>query len=345
MNILHIIFSFELGGTENMLVDIANEQAKQNRVTIVIINDVYDVRLLELLDAKVQVIRLERAQGSKNPLALLKVKFLTWSLRPRIVHLHDQQMLKLFPFKFIRLFKLLYTVHTTGTSYGKEIDNADYVCSISNAVKEDLKERTGIDSIVVHNGIVFNNVAMANEKSISTDGVFKVLQIGRFSIREKGQDILVEALSVLRNKGFEITVDFIGDGPDRVLIENKIKECAVEDFTVLHGSLPKNEIYKKIAEYDLVCQPSRIEGFGLTMIEAMAAKVPVVASDIEGPREVLGNGKYGFLFQSENSTALADTLESVINRDYPADLTEVAYRYAYDCYSIAEVAQKYVDLA
>ena len=64
--------------------------------------------------------------------------------------------------------------------------------------------------------------------------------------------------------------------------------------------------------YDLLVQPSRYEGFGLTVVEGMAAGVPVLVSDIEGPMEVIDKGRHGFAFRSEDFHDCGDRMMEIM---------------------------------
>ena len=74
------------------------------------------------------------------------------------------------------------------------------------------------------------------------------------------------------------------------------------------GAQSQDYIEKHLHEYDLFVQPSRREGFGLTVAEAMAAGVPVLVSSDQGPAEVIENGKYGWVFSNDDAKDLAEKI-------------------------------------
>jgi glycosyltransferase involved in cell wall biosynthesis len=79
--------------------------------------------------------------------------------------------------------------------------------------------------------------------------------------------------------------------------------------------------------------PSRYEGFGIAIVEAMMAKIPVIASNLDGPREILEGG-YGYLFDVGNDKKLANLLEQIISGKIENNLVENAYMHAIDLFSI-----------
>ena len=101
-------------------------------------------------------------------------------------------------------------------------------------------------------------------------------------------------------------------------------------------------IYNHLCDYDLFVQPSRYEGFGITVAEAMAAKLPVLVSDIEGPMEIIGYGKYGMYFESENVDDLAEKLRNILQGGYDYSLVEKAYQHVCNHYDVVTTAQRYI---
>ena len=92
-------------------------------------------------------------------------------------------------------------------------------------------------------------------------------------------------------------------------LKNLVKENGLEneiEFVVNRTDIPHF-----LNEADLFVLPSRFEGLGLSALEAMAAGVPVIVSDVDGPRELVQDYKNGYLFESENSYALAEAITHV----------------------------------
>ena len=90
-------------------------------------------------------------------------------------------------------------------------------------------------------------------------------------------------------------------------------------------------------------QPSTHEGFGLTVAEIIAAKVPVLVSDIEGPMEIIDYGKFGMYFKSKDIDDLADKLEIVLQGKYDYSKVDQAYQHVSTNYSVQNTANKYIE--
>ena len=348
--IIHILFSLNIGGTENMVVDIVNEQSKNNNVTLLIINDHVDERVLSLVSDRVSKITLGRDLKLKSPWFILKVWKYIWQIKPAIVHLHNRMALKLF-YSRIHLpkFNLKFTVHTTGIHFGSEILNADIVYSISNAVKNDLEDRLNIVSTVVYNGVPFDNILKRCSWELYPNKI-RIVQVGRLAHEIKGQDLTLQAIAHLADAlpNTLITIDFIGDGESRPFLEKLASNLNIQSKVRFIGALSKPEIFNVLHEYDLLVQPSRIEGFGLTVVEAMAAQIPVLVSDIQGPMEIINNGNSGYFFESENIEMLTSQIQ-VVFRDYVEgrikDLIKQSAGIAKHKFNICETAKLYTQIA
>ncbi len=116
---------------------------------------------------------------------------------------------------------------------------------------------------------------------------------------------LIEAVAQLSPS---VHLHVYGDGSDRHRIEASVARFHAP--VTLHGSVVKPQI--ALRESGLLVLPSLAEGFGLVLIEAMAAGVPVVATDVPGIRDVVQNEQTGLLVPPSNPTALASAIRRVI---------------------------------
>ena len=93
MKVVHVLFSFKYGGIETMLVNIVNEQVKYAEVTIVLINEEYDKSLIEMINPKVNFIKIGRPKGSKNIYYILKLNYLMCRINPDVIHAHTDSII------------------------------------------------------------------------------------------------------------------------------------------------------------------------------------------------------------------------------------------------------------
>ena len=121
-----------------------------------------------------------------------------------------------------------------------------------------------------------------------------------------------------------------------------IKDLQLENEVKLLGAKPQQYIFEHLCEYDLFAQPSIYEGFGLTVAEAMAAKIPVLVSENQGPLEIIDNGKYGFSFKNGDAEDCAAKIIDIIESGVDNELIEAAYKRVEDCFTVQQTANNYL---
>lgn len=135
---------------------------------------------------------------------------------------------------------------------------------------------------------------MAQEKE-EFDSEFKgtkIVTVGRLS-KEKGQDIAIKVLANLIKNGYNVRWYCIGDGVDKKAYENLIEEYGLTSEFILLGS--KENPYPYIKMADIYVQPSRHEGFCLTLAEARYLQKPIITTDFSGSYEQITDNYDGFI--------------------------------------------------
>jgi glycosyltransferase involved in cell wall biosynthesis len=138
----------------------------------------------------------------------------------------------------------------------------------------------------------------------------KVVYAGSLVPRKSVQTLL-EAQQMLTEGGQEVACLIVGAGP----CEPKLRAMAAREaagHVVFVGEQPPEKVGAHLRLADVLVLPSRSEGLGLVLVQAMMLGIAVIASDIEGPRELIEDGVTGMLFPAGSSAALADRLASII---------------------------------
>lgn len=336
MRIAHIIWGLDTGGAETMLVDIVNEQVKTEQVTILVVNDMVNKSLARTIDGKCKVKFFGRKLGSKSLMPWIKLNAFLWKYGPDVIHFHLEGMRKMVFHPAPKVF----TIHNMHTS-GKEYPKYDALYAISHAV-ENLTKQQGFEATTIHNGI--HPTDILEKKDLKKRDSYRFVCVGRLFTPHKGQDILVEAIAKLKDRGINhFHLDFIGDGESRPALEEQIRNLELEEYVTMLGQKDRNYVYNHLCEYDLYILPSRSEGFGLTVAEAMCAKVPVMVSELEGPMEVIDGGRLGMHFKSEDAEDLANQLSAFIEKGPDVETVEAAWKYANENYDIKRVAERYME--
>jgi glycosyltransferase involved in cell wall biosynthesis len=341
MRILHIVTSLNVGGIETMLIEIVNEQVKSNKVSVIILNNKVNQSLLDQFSKFVRIYEISRPKGSKNPYYFFKFNLLLLKINTDIIHCHGVAIVK---YLFFKKKKIVLTAHSTGLQ-DKAIFKYAKVYAISKAVKDDLKTRLNLNATLVYNGVNSKFIKSKLGSHQSTE-VFKILCVGRLDNEIKGQDLLAEAIKIINtHKTIDIKLSFIGSGPSFDSLIEFVKQNNLETKIEFLGLKERSFVYSILSEYDLFVQPSRREGFGLTIVEAMLAKIPVLVSDLPGPMEIICNGKLGYSFVNGNSSDLAKKIIYIKNRIKKAETLDriyQAFNYAKENFNIKKTAANYV---
>lgn len=127
----------------------------------------------------------------------------------------------------------------------------------------------------------------------------------------KSVQTLLQAHGILESRGYDPATLVIGEGPSERDLRQQTKALGLRNVTFL-GPRPHEQIASYMLAANVLVLPSRSEGRGLVLLEAMEAGLPVIASDIPGPREVVRPGETGMLFPTGNADALADCLQRLV---------------------------------
>jgi glycosyltransferase involved in cell wall biosynthesis len=132
--------------------------------------------------------------------------------------------------------------------------------------------------------------------------------------RQKGVDVAVRALPRVRERHPDAELVVLGEGPERVALEALARDLDVPVH--LLGRAP--DVAAWLRRANLLVHPARWEGFGLALLEAMLAELPVVATKVSSVPEIVANGQTGLLVPADDERALADAIVDVLDdpRDY-----------------------------
>jgi len=238
-----------------------------------------------------------------------------------IIHSHHRYF-DLIAFIISKLISVRTITSVQSKVYGKKhlSYKSEILVACSSCIKEHLIKYFKIDPQkikVIYNFVDLKDVRIQTEKSmlkreLGIDENRVVIGfIGRFSIREKGVDVLLEAFRRISREYANLKLIMIGDGDDKNYIDNFITNNNINTITLS----PKENIYEYFNLIDIVVLPSRVEPFGIVAIEAGLMKKSLVASSVDGLKEIVDNGLNGILFQSENVEFLTNSLRTLIQEN------------------------------
>jgi glycosyltransferase involved in cell wall biosynthesis len=279
-------------------------------VSLVIINRQYNKSLLRQLNSRVNIYYINRKQGSYNPFPLWQLNRLLYKLRPQVIHCHEPDTAK-----YIKLTsgKLVNTVHDLGlpTTY---YHYYHLVVAVSSAVFNDVATRCRCTLTTIVNGIQAGAFTRKQAYTPGTSGTWRLVQVSRLVHDRKGQDVLLHALHrIVYEYGIRnISLDFIGPGDSLAYLQLLTRQLELDGYVNFPGDKERSWLFDHLADYHLLVQPSRIEAFGLTVLEGIAAGVPVLAANIAGLAEILQNVPAAFLFEPGDVAGCARQIEAIL---------------------------------
>ena len=170
----------------------------------------------------------------------------------------------------------------------------------------------------------FESIRMELDRAPSAP--LRLVYLGRLS-KEKGIELLIRALAILREEGFALLprLTLAGDGPYRAKLESAVRERCCEDLVHFAGQLTRREITSLLLDSDLCVQPSLTEGFSKAWLDAMAHGVPVLASNVGAAAAVIGgDGVRGWLTPPGDSERLTRKLQAIF--EGPVNWPALRYR-------------------
>lgn len=343
MNILHVITSLEIGGAQRLLSDLIPLQAKTDNVTLLVYERVHNEFERKIEEAGVQIVSMEE-HNFHNPLVVFRMR--KFFRNYDIVHAH------LFPTIYWASLacrglkvKLVYTEHSTSNSrrekwYFRPIEQFMYsrydrIISISLQTQNNLTSWLHSHDnrfVVVNNGVdtkYFSSI----KKSVVPKSL---IMVSRFA-SSKDQETVIRAM---RNIDSGTILRFVGDGETLEHCKLIAKECGVDNRVEFLGA--RSDVAELIAESYIGVQSSNWEGFGLTAVELMSCGKPVVASDVDGLKQVVEGA--GLIFQKGNPKELADKINLLLeNKKQYAYISEQCSKRASE-YDIQRMSDKYIGI-
>jgi glycosyltransferase involved in cell wall biosynthesis len=170
---------------------------------------------------------------------------------------------------------------------------------------------------VCHNSVVApRNISRDEQKDLRRqlgiiDAELVVLAVGRLS-KEKGHHDLFSAIALLRQADPELNFKLVilGEGPERPQLEKAIQANGLGDFVTFAGQI--NDVAPYYAIADTLALPSHSEGSPNVLLEAMAAQVPIVATDVGGVPEIATDEEHALLVPARNPKSFAEALHRLL---------------------------------
>lgn len=343
MKILHIIPNLKKGGAERIVIDIVRilNQNTSNQVKLILFEDKieYDIKdikkLIEIVPSKVQL-----SITKKHHLSITELQKTIELFQPDSIHSHlfeaeivsrsctfpnakwfshsHNRMISLsnlnpFSIKSKRDLTNYFEKRYLLKRYRKNGGNNFIAISedISNFLRTVLPK--DLQSIqLLQNAIDVKRFERPMDFNKVRDNVFNMVSIGRLD-KNKNHQFLIDVVLELKKREIPVHLTILGEGDERISLQEKIVQLNLSDQLSLVGLQEKVEMY--LWNADLYLHSAIYEGFGLSIIEAMACGLPVVCTDGRGNRDLIQEGENGFMVGERDPTLLADKIELLLKND------------------------------
>lgn len=276
--------------------------------------------------------------------------------RPQVLHVHCFAPTGVWATAFARVTRRALVVSSHGETFMDadgvfdrstvlrhalrwSLRRADVVTGCSACTVKDLERRFGLEpgrGLVVPNGVEPDEPAGA-----LPDGWPRryLLAVGRV-VRPKGFDLLLAALAVADLPG-DVVLVVGGDGPELGALREQARALGIAGRVVFPGRLDRGQVVAAMAGAIALIVPSRVEAFGIVVLEGWRAGVPVVVTSHGGPAEFVTHGVDGLVVDPVDTTALADALRTVVRDGPTAHRLSAAGARAVTAYTWGRVVDEY----
>jgi len=333
--IVHVLYRLDTGGMENILVTLINQTCQRYRHALICLEGFSTFRE-RITDPDVPCVALHKKPGTDIGCYLRLWRTLK-DLKPDLVQTYNIGAIDAAP--VAKLAGVRCIVHA---EHGRDASDPqgerrkyrylrrglspciDRFVAVSRELEDWLNAQVGIpQSHIVHiaNGIdttQFHRAVSAREnrpllKAFAPPGTLLIGTVGRLdAVKDQAGlitafDELCELLPELRD---DLRLVIIGEGPQRAALESQITNLELGDQVQLLGN--RSDVASLLTECDIFVLSSVAEGMPVTLLEAMAVELPVVATDVGGMSEVVLSGNTGLLVPMGDPQALAKTLSSYV---------------------------------
>lgn len=334
--VLIVVPTLGAGGGEKFVMDLANGMDRSTFQVKILVLYPESGTIFDRFAAEngLDVIYLDKKLGLDCTM-LAKVWRIVRDYAPDVIHSNLDTMLYLLP-SYRRQQIKLHTVHTMAD---KEAAGLQRIVrkiafwfvgvkpvAISSTVADSICDIYGIRRHkvpVVCNGVVCSRYALPKKESKKV----RLISVGSL-YAVKNFPFLIHCFAAVRQKNANVHLTLVGDGVQRKELETLIRHLGLEQDVTLTGTVADVENY--LADADIYVASSIFEGLPLSVLEAMAAGLPVISTNVGGIAEIVHNGRNGMLVEPENQVAYIAALERMILDE------ELRRRYGEASYEIAK---------
>jgi len=362
--ILYLITQSELGGAQTYVIDLVQSFKDEFDISVGFGEQGDGGDLAKRLkENEIKYYSISHLKRNISPwqdlLAIFSIIKLVRRIKPDIIHLNSSKISILGSLAgIISKSKIIYTVH--GWVFNEPLSKLKknfylhaekFTAKFKNKIicvsefdhKEALKNKIAPKEklITIHNGIKPINLLSKEEarKKLGINDSEIIIGSIAYLYKTKGFEYLIQAIKILIDKGLNIKTIIIGEGQEREELENWIDQLYLKNKIILAGKI--DNAAELLKAFDIYVSSSVKEGLSYTIIEAMTAGLPIIATRVGGSPEMINDNEEGLLVDPANPEKLAQAITKIINnKELKNKLSEMAEKKARANFTLAKMIDK-----
>lgn len=333
MKVLHIIPTLQRGGAERICLDVCTELLKRSgvEVKLVVLHEVLEYDASTVLHPVLIPATVNLSVWKKNALHVETLMKEILAFEPDIIHTHlfeaevvsrsiDYPKAKWFSHCHDNMWQLntfafntVFSKHTITAFYERlyllgryRKNGGNRFIAISNNTRKHFQSILPKDLnhvALLHNAIDTKKFTKPIDYKPKQTACWQLVTTGSL-VENKNQAFLLQVVKRMTKKNYSVHLHVLGDGPNRGLLEEKARSLKIEDNVTFYGKVEKVE--EVLWNCDVYVHSAKSEAFGLVLVEAMAAGLPVVALDAGGNRDIIQDQKNGYILQEPDVVDFAN---------------------------------------
>ena len=336
MKILNIMLSRDLGGVQQVFLDY-DKMLKMHSMEVVNVTSTH-AKINQAITPNYMLPNF----GNWDWVSMLYLKYIMHTTKPNMIIAHGGRATKFCFYAKQKKTPLVGIIHSGKLKW---VDKSDHIIALTKSMCAKAYE-AGIEAsrlTILPNAIDTSIRKYDAISAIHTKRFIPVIGTMSRFVTKKGVDIFIKSLALLSAKGIECDAIIGGEGEEIIHLKAMVKKYHLQENVQFIGWVQnKKEFFDKI---DIFCLPSLEEPFGVVVLEAMLFDKPIIATETEGPMEIITNGKDGILVPPGSPTAMAEAIKELINDKTLANsLVDKAFLTVRKHYDINVVGKKLVSL-
>ncbi|MDW8418619.1 MAG: glycosyltransferase [Chitinophagales bacterium] len=336
--VLYVIPEMSVGGAQRLIVDVCKELQKGDEYEpfLAVLHDEPNPYAKELEAVKVIQFDIPKHISIFDPKKeyLRPLSAFVEAEAPHIIHSHiyfSDLIINQLPYKNAAFFSHIHGITTQyDKSYIRQLPLKQRIIALAERrymLRQYRKKGTVFLTVsnffveylrrvlpeLAHRVNLLQNSIWVNKipprESVAPPEMWKIVSVGRLEA-VKGYDLAIEACAFLKQAEIQFHLDIYGDGSQRNQLQDIINRHQLSNLVNIHPFTPN--VHTVYRNYHLYIHTAHSESFGLTILEAMAAGLPVICTDGGGNRDIVQHGINGFMVTDRTPSALADKILQLV---------------------------------